>query len=77
MNVLAPERKPFEKLAAVHDAAGRNDIATLLKHGRHFYDIHRLVENAQVASALEAFDPVEKQKLIDDIDQQSVAAGFS
>lgn len=77
VNVLDPERTLFEKLAAVHDAASRNDTAALLKHGRHFYDIHRLVENAQVASVLEAIDPIEKQNLIDDIDQQSVAAGFS
>lgn len=77
VNVLAPERTLFEKLAAVHDAASRNDTAALLKHGRHFYDIHRLVENAQVVAVLDAIDPIEKRKLIDDIDQQSVAAGFS
>ncbi|KAF5281057.1 hypothetical protein FQR65_LT14873 [Abscondita terminalis] len=77
VNVLAPERTLFEKLAAVHDAASRNDTSVLLKQGRHFYDIHRLVENTQVAGALEAIDPAEKQKLIDDIDQRSLAAGFS
>lgn len=77
VNVLAPERTLFEKLAAVHDAASRNDTAALLKHGRHFYDIHRLVRNPQVAAALEAMDDVEKQRLVDDIEQQSRAAYFS
>ncbi|WP_460781911.1 nucleotidyl transferase AbiEii/AbiGii toxin family protein [Microbacterium shaanxiense] len=76
VNVLAPERTLFEKLAAVHDAASRNDAATLLKYGRHFYDIHRLVENEQVARVLETLSPVGKQQLIDDIEQQSIAAGF-
>jgi hypothetical protein len=77
VNALAPERTLFEKLAAVHDAASRNDTAALLKHGRHFYDIHRLVENEQVTGVLEAISPADKQRLIDDIEQQSVAAGFS
>jgi len=77
VNVLAPERTLFEKLAAVHDAASRNDTAALLKLGRHFYDIHRLLENGQVVAALEKLDPAEKRILIDDIDQQSAAAGFS
>jgi hypothetical protein len=77
VNVLAPERTLFEKLAAVHDAASRNETAALLKHGRHFYDIHRLVENEQVAGVLETISPADKQRLIDDIEQQSLAAGFS
>jgi len=76
VNVLAPERTLFEKLAAVHDAASRNDAATLLKHGRHFYDIHCLVENEQIAGVLERLSSADKQKLIDDIERQSIAAGF-
>lgn len=76
INVLAPERTLFEKLAAVHDAASRNDTAALLKHGRHFHDIHRLVENEHVAEVLETISPADKQNLVDDIEQQSVAAGF-
>lgn len=47
VSVLAPERTLFEKLAAVHDAASRNDTAILLKQGRHFYDIHRLVQKGK------------------------------
>jgi len=54
VNVLAPERTLFEKLAAVHDAAAQNDRDALLKHGRHFYDIHCLLQNKQVIDALEA-----------------------
>lgn len=77
VNVLAPERTLFEKLAAVHDAASRNNTASLLKYGRHFYDIHRLIESPQVVAVLDTIDSVEKQKLINDIDQQSVIAGFS
>ncbi|PRB65647.1 nucleotidyl transferase AbiEii/AbiGii toxin family protein [Microbacterium sp. MYb45] len=77
VNVLAPERTLFEKLAAVHDAASRNDTGALLKHGRHFYDIHRLVRSPLVAAALEAMSAESKQSLVDDIDQQSRAADFS
>lgn len=68
VNVLAPERTLFEKLAAVHDAASRDDTAALLKHGRHFYDIYRLVRNPQVAGVLEAMGADYKQSLVDDID---------
>lgn len=76
VNVLPPERTLFEKLAAVHDAASHNDVAALLKYGRHFYDIHRLVENEQIAGVLERLSSADKQQLIDDIGQQSIAAGF-
>ncbi len=77
VNVLAPERTLFEKLAAVHDAASRNDTAALLRHGRHFYDIHRLVRNPEIAAVLKAMDAEATQRLIDDIEQQSQAADFS
>lgn len=76
VNVLAPERTLFEKLAAVHDSASRNDTTALLKCGRHFYDIHRLVQNPQVAAVLKTMSADSKQSLMDDIDQQSQAAGF-
>lgn len=77
VNVLAPERTLFEKLAAVHDAASRNDTAALLKRGRHVYDIHRLIQNPRVAAVLAAMGAESKQSLVDDIDQQSRAADFS
>lgn len=77
VNVLAPERTLFEKLAAVHDAASRNDASTLLKHGRHFYDIHRLLRDSTVAKALEAMGDEAKRQLVDDIECHSDLAGFS
>jgi hypothetical protein len=77
VNVLAPERTLFEKLAAVHDAASRNDRDALLKHGRHFYDIHCLLQDKRVTGALEALGSEGIRALVDDIDSQSAAAGFS
>lgn len=77
VNVLSPVRTLFEKLAAVHDAASREDRAALRKHGRHFYDIHRLVRNAGVIAEIQALEAPAKQRLVDDIEQQSVTAGFS
>jgi len=77
VNVLAPERTLFEKLAAVHDAATRNDRDALLKNGRHFYDIHCLLQNGQVIRALEALGQEGISALVDDIEDQSAAAGFS
>ncbi len=77
VNVLAPERTLLEKLAAVHDAASRNDREALLKHGRHFYDIHRLLQNEQVTGALATLGGEATAELVHDIDTQSVAAGFT
>lgn len=77
VNVLSPVRTLFEKLAAVHDAATRQDSAALRKHGRHFYDIHCLVRDPGVIAELEALNEQARQNLVDDIEQQSNAAGFS
>lgn len=77
VNVLAPERTLFEKLAAVHDAASRADRDALLKHGRHFYDIRCLLRDEQVTNAIEALGSEGVRALVDDIDSQSAAAGFS
>lgn len=57
VNVLAPERTLLEKISAVHDAAIRGDTDTLLKHGRHFYDIDRLLGTPTVVAALDALGP--------------------
>lgn len=76
VNVLSPVRTLFEKLATVHDAATRRDSAALRKHGRHFYDIHCLVRDAGVSAALRTLDDEAKQMLVDDIERQSIAAGF-
>ena len=77
VKVLSPVRTLFEKLAAVHDAATRQDSAALRKHGRHFYDIHRLVGDPGVTAELEALNNEARQRLVDDIEKQSIAAGFS
>ena len=77
VDVLAPERTLFGKIAAVHDAASRNDRDVLLKHGRHFYDIHCLLQDERVTGALETLGSVGISALADDIDSQSAAAGFS
>ena len=77
VDVLAPERTLFEKLAAVHDAATRNDPDSLLKHGRHFYDIHCLLQDARVTRALQALGDEGIKTLVDDIDSHSASAGFS
>ena len=77
VNVLAPERTLLEKIAAVHDAADRGDIATLFKHGRHFYDIDRLLNTASVVEALDALGPDGFAELVEDINAHSDGAGFS
>ncbi len=75
--VLAPERTLLEKIAAVHDAATRVDTESLLKHGRHFYDIYQLLKNARVHDALQRLGPDGIAALVEDINTQSEAAGFS
>lgn len=77
VSVLAPERTLLEKIAAVHDAAVRNDSETLKKHGRHFYDIGRLLSTATVVDALDAMDPDDFADLIENINAHSATAGFS
>lgn len=77
VNVLAPERTLLEKIAAVHDAAVRGDTATLLKHGRHFYDIDRLLTAVPVVDALDALGPEGFAELVEDINTHSNDAGFS
>lgn len=75
--VLAPERTLFEKIAAVHDAATRNDTASLLKHGRHFYDIYQLLNDDRVRDALTRLGPDGIAGLVDDINTNSQAADFT
>ncbi|TAK69198.1 MAG: nucleotidyl transferase AbiEii/AbiGii toxin family protein [Actinomycetota bacterium] len=77
INVLAPERTLLEKIAAVHDAAIRGDTATLLKHGRHFYDIDRLLNTSSVTDALDALGASGLADLVEDINAHSDEAGFS
>lgn len=77
VNVLAPERTLLEKIAAVHDAAVRNDTATLLKYGRHFYDIDRLLNTPSVVIKLTSLGRAGFAELVDDINTHSEEAGFS
>jgi len=77
VSVLAPERTLLEKIAAVHDAAVRGDTATLLKHGRHFYDIDRLLNTDSVIEALDALGQGGFAELVEDINAHSADAGFS
>ena len=77
VNVLAPERTLLEKIAAVHDAAVRNDAKTLLKHGRHFYDIDRLLNTPTVVEALTSLGADGFAELVGDINAHGEAAGFS
>lgn len=81
VNVLSPERTLLEKISAVHDAVSRMPDATahnaLMRGGRHFYDIHRLLSNADVLQLLTGIGPDGSAGLIEDIDAHSAAAGFS
>lgn len=75
--VLAPERTLLEKLAAVHDAASRLDTERLLRSGRHFYDIYRLLHDSRVVEALGVLGEGGIARLAEDIDSHSLAGEFS
>ena len=77
VTVLAPERTLLEKLAAVHNAASRMDTDWLLRGGRHFYDIYRLLHDHRVVDALSSLGPQGVAQIVEDIDAQSVAAEFT
>lgn len=77
VNVLRPERTLYEKLAAVHDAASRQHLEKLTQHGRHFYDIHQLLQDPGVLEALKDLGPSGRRELAADIERHSVEAGFA
>ena len=77
VRVLAPERTLLEKLAAVHAAASASDTNAILKAGRHFYDIERLLDAPLVTDALDALGPEGVCALAADIDRHSQSAGFA
>lgn len=77
VRVLAPERTLLEKLAAVHAAASASDTNAILKVGRHFYDIARLLDAPLVTDALDALGPEGVRALAADIDRHSQSAGFA
>ncbi|MFE4197632.1 nucleotidyl transferase AbiEii/AbiGii toxin family protein [Paenarthrobacter sp. NPDC056912] len=80
VEVLSPERTLLEKLAAVHDAVTRlpdeRAHVALERGGRHFYDIHCLLNDDRVVSALSAVGQVGVARLVDDIGHHSESAGF-
>lgn len=80
VEVLSPERTLLEKLAAVHDAVTRlpdeKAHAALQRGGRHFYDIHCLLNDDRVVSALSSAGQDGVARLVDDIGQHSASAGF-
>lgn len=75
--VLGPERTLLEKLAAVHDAASRLDTERLLRSGRHFCDIYRLLRDSRVVEALSALGERGIAALAADIDSHSLVGEFS
>ena len=76
VNVLAPERTLFEKLAAVHDAATRCNRDWLEKHARHYYDISQLLQNERVLKALRELGLEGILELVTDIAEHSTSAQF-
>lgn len=81
VEVLAPERTLFEKLALLHDGVTRypDEAARgrLLKAGRHIYDVARLLADPTVIAALESLGTDGVRRLCDDIESHSAAAEFS
>ncbi|MGW4719914.1 nucleotidyl transferase AbiEii/AbiGii toxin family protein [Nocardia sp. NPDC004260] len=81
VEVLAPERTLFEKLAALHDGASRapeeKALAALQRNARHLYDIYCLLGDQRVVGALTALGPDGIAQLCADVDEHSAAAGFS
>ena len=82
VEVLAPERTLLEKLALLHDLGARsvNETEPLeaIRHvGRHYYDIHCLLSNDGVRTALSALGTAGVISLANDINSRSQAAGWS
>jgi len=73
---LAPERTLLEKLAGLHAMASLGQTDRLLKAGRHFYDVYRLLGDGPTHSALVKLGSAGVTALVADIDEHSRAAGF-
>lgn len=76
-HVLAPERTLIEKialLAAAGDKFDDGDVDALAKHGRHLYDIARLLESTDVTQVLTDIGPSGIAELATDIHERSVRA---
>ncbi|TQO19599.1 nucleotidyltransferase AbiEii toxin of type IV toxin-antitoxin system [Rhodoglobus vestalii] len=78
-HVLAPERTLIEKIALLAAAGHKfdsGDLDALAKHGRHLYDIARLLQNTDVTQALINMGPAGIVELATDIHERSVSAGW-
>jgi len=76
-HVLAPERTLIEKialLAAAGDKFDGGDLDALAKHGRHVYDVTRLLESTDVIQALTDIGPAGIGALATDIHDRSLLA---
>jgi hypothetical protein len=76
-HVLAPERTLIEKialLAAAGDKFDSGDLASLAKHGRHVYDIARLLEDPEVIQALTRMGESGIGEVATDVHERSVQA---
>ncbi|MGV0993790.1 MAG: nucleotidyl transferase AbiEii/AbiGii toxin family protein [Mycobacterium sp.] len=79
VNVLGAERTLLEKLSAVHSITSRADSiqSAPAGWGRHFYDIHQLLQSEDVRAKLVAIGPEKTRELIHDIEDRSIQAGFA
>ena len=82
IDVLSPERTLLEKLALLHDCGTRyaeSDKArdAMALAGRHFYDVHCLLNDTGVRDALAELGPTGIAELAADVDTRSDAAGWS
>lgn len=81
VQVLGPERTLLEKLALLHDLAARFPDATaeqgMRRAGRHYYDIHCLLESHRVRASLTELGPVGVAAIVNDINTRSAEAGWS
>lgn len=82
IDVLSPERTLLEKLALLHDCGTRyaeSDKArdAMALAGRHFYDVHCLLDDTGVREALAQLGPAGVAELVADVDARSDAAGWS
>lgn len=75
VNVLEAERTLFEKLSAVHTISSDPSGAPA-GWGRHFHDIHRLLDSEKVRAKLTEMGPDGREELVVDIESRSKAAGW-
>lgn len=79
VNVLGAERTLLEKLSAVHAIA--SDVGRLASApagwGRHFYDIHQLLQSEDIRAKLTEMGPGGVARLVFDIEEHSAAGGFA